>query len=223
MAEFTNLPPEIRLAIHKRLPQVIFWDRESRALAEVVFHDWTKTIRPLLYADRLEVPGRLMREFGQSFRQCYYFIRRYDPLFTNLIPLDVLTAPGSKKKTAKLKTKISAQPDGEIIFGSGFHYKRDEAGQIWVKTTSVSNWTERGVWLPADPALDFNVTFMGHGEDTICRIDDLRKYAGDLAYPSGKRSGWERRLYTPVGKFVESLTTWPRSHGWIGIYPVNPH
>jgi hypothetical protein len=78
---FGDLPPEIRLEVQHYVVslgniRLAFWDRESRALAEIAFRDWTRRV-----PGRREVAEKLQVQFGQNPVQCYHFMIKSSPVF----------------------------------------------------------------------------------------------------------------------------------------------
>jgi hypothetical protein len=110
--EFNNLPPEIRHMIHEFLPQVIFWDKVSRTYAKMVFNDW-------IWDHKLTKKAKWLRaNYGQSFRQSYYFLKRFRPSRNKIIPKYIFDLPRSepvKKYVPHLANRIILYPNGDAV------------------------------------------------------------------------------------------------------------
>jgi hypothetical protein len=69
---FSNLPPEIRLAIQEFLPPTVFWDLASRALAEV-------SCRRLRRGPLFEILCRACPKLAENWVVYCEFTRKYSP------------------------------------------------------------------------------------------------------------------------------------------------
>jgi hypothetical protein len=130
--QFADLPPEIRWAVQEWLPPDAFWDSESRAAAEEIF---TKQNHELV---------EWMREFGQSFVQCYWFAQKYRPMRKKMVrdsQLKPIKTGRVVRGLAEINDVILALPNYCIEIAN-MTYKFNQNGELVI--ICANNFEESG-------------------------------------------------------------------------------
>jgi hypothetical protein len=159
---FGDLPPEIRLEIQRyttdsNSARFIFWDRASRALAEVIFDDWVRR-----YPVRRQMAERLQGRFGQNFVQCRYFMTEPNLIFGQTS--DSLKLESSVKNGGTIYVPITGSGSCAVLtcINRGdfcyVDYWDSEGGKIPGEFVSVTVSYER------PPGSQTNVWFIKPGE-----------------------------------------------------------
>jgi hypothetical protein len=211
---FGDLPPEVRLEVHRYVcaTKFIFWDRASRALAEVIACDRARHMAG--NGKKLELMQRLRRDFEQSMIWGFYFVEQMNPVFESMISANTFDPPSSGRRTIQLPGRgcpILVNANGEISFSwlkcRGRNTCYGTSASVYYDT--IDHWCRplRKFIAPHQP-LQISIS----------------PTSGIVVDYDPARGGIRERFLIPSCQILEALVSWPRKRTCDGcLLIINPY